>query len=179
MANTKKSNKKGNKLNLKAIESASKKFTTKTVIIPVNDVEYEVEIQQVFRTTKIEAMIKKLLNSENLTEFNTFDESVKLSYYFYLIIREFTDLDIPNNLKLNEELNLINSLIDLGIFELIMVEIPESEITKINEFMQKFNMNLNQMLEETKTDEVNDENKDIENFAFGNVVIDESGDLIG
>ena len=148
MANTKKTNKKGNKLNLKAIESASKKFTTKTVIIPVDDVEYEVKIQQVFRTTKIEKMVMDFLKSENVKEIEKLDESVRIAYFMFLIMKEFTDLDIPNNLKFNEQINLINSLIDLGIWEEIFKEIPEEEIAKVNEFMVKFNLNLNKVIEE-------------------------------
>jgi len=177
MANTKKVKnniRKSNKseLNLNVINQANdKQFIIKAVIIPVNGKDYEVEVSQVFRTTKIEKMINGLIKSDNLKQFGDLDESVKLSYYMFLIIREFTNLDIPNNLKLNEELNLINSLIDLGIFESIMQEIPESEITKINDYLQKFNMNLNKFMED---DQITNELKDVTK----NKIVLDSVDLI-
>jgi len=169
MSNTKKvRNNKTNrvnksKLNLNVINSANSKFTTKTILVPVDGVDYEVKIDQIFRTSKIEKMVMDFLNTENITKnLDTLDETVKLSFLMYLIIKNFTNLDIPNNLKFEEEVNLISSLIDLGIFEVIISQIPESEITKVNEFMQKFNMNLNKVMEEENVninisdDEVNE-----------------------
>jgi len=165
--NTRKSNKSG--LNLNVINSANEKqFTTKTIVIPVDGKDYEVEISQVFRTTKIEKMINSLVKSENLSKFSSFDESIKLSYYMFLIIREFTNLDIPDNLSIEEEINLISNLIDLGIFEAIMKEIPEDQIAKVNDYLQKFNMNLNKVL-----DEMNEGKDvgDVEDFSFNENII--------
>jgi len=149
-------NKKKNKLDFNTIKKTSaKQFTTKEVEILVDGKNYLIVIDQVFRTTKIEKMIMKFVNSESIKQFNNCDESVKLSYYFYLIIKEFSDLEIPDNLKFNEEINLISSLIDLGIFEQIMKEIPKAEIKKVNEFMTKFNINLNKIIDED--DKVNED----------------------
>lgn len=171
-----KTNKKGNKLNLKAIESASKKFTTKTIIIPVEGTDYEVEIDEIFKTTKIEKMVMDFLKSENVKKIEELDESIRIAYFMYLIMKTFTSLDIPNNIKFEEEINLINSLIDLRIWEAIMSEIPEEQITKVNEFMVKFNTNLNEILKD------NSIIKDLEKVAeldLGNNSIQiESDDLI-
>jgi hypothetical protein len=144
MANNKK------KLNLKAIETASKKFTTKKIIIPVNDVEYEVEIDEVFKTTKIEALIREFLESSQKNNLNELDNTVKFSYYFYFIFKYFTDIDIPKNLKFKDELKLISELIDLGIYEQISKNIPQTEIKKVNEYMQELTSNLNEMLKDDK-----------------------------
>ena len=142
-------NKKKNKLDFNTIKKTSaKQFTTKKIEILVDDKNYSIAIDQVFRTTKIEKMIMKFVNSENINHFSACDESVKLSYYFYLIIKEFTDLEIPDDLKFNEEINLISSLIDLDIFEQIMKEVPKTEIKKVNDFMAKFNVNLNKIINE-------------------------------
>lgn len=174
--NTRKSNK--SELNLNVINQANENlFNTKEIEIIVGDKPYSVKIDQNFRTTKIEKMIKSLVKSENLKQFGEMDESVKLSYYFYLIIKEFSNLDIPDNLSIEEEINLISNLIDLGVFEKIIAEISEDQIMKVNDYLQKFNINLNEELEEINKNK--DENKDVENFAFGNVIVDESGDLIG
>jgi hypothetical protein len=135
------------KLNMKIIENANKnQFTQKTVSVIVDGNEYDIIIDQQFKTTKIEKMVKNYLNSENREKFNELDEGAKIGYIMFLIIREFTDLEIPNNLKFEEEINLINSLIDLGVFEKIAQNIPESEIIKVNEFLQKFNENLNEII---------------------------------
>lgn len=135
------------KLNMKIIENANKnQFTQKTVSVIVDGNEYDIIIDQNFKTTKIEKMVKNYLNSKNREKFNELDEGAKIGYLTLLIIREFTDLDIPNNLKFEEEINLINSLIDLGVFEKIAQNIPESEIIKVNEFLQKFNENLNEII---------------------------------
>jgi len=145
--NTRKSNK--SELNLNIINQANdNSFTIKEIEIVVGDKPYSVKIDQNFRTTKIEKMIKSLVKSENLKKFGEFDESIKLSYYMFLIIREFSNLDIPDNLSIEEEINLISNLIDLGIFEKIIAEIPEGEIMKVNDYLQKFNINLNKALEE-------------------------------
>ncbi len=168
--NIRKSNK--SELNLNVINQANENlFTTKTVIIPVGGKDYSVEIQQVFRTTKIEKMVSSLVKSGNLKQFTEIDESVKLSFYMYLIIREFTNLDIPNNLSFEQEINLISSLIDLGIFELLINEIPESEVMKVNDYLQKFNMNLNQVLDDMNKDKNISEVDIVEN--------DESGGQVG
>lgn len=174
--NTRKSNK--SELNLNVINQANEKqFTNKTVIVPVDDKDYEVKIDEIFRTTKIEKMVNNLVKSDNLSKFKDLDDSVKLSYYMYLIIKEFSNLDIPDNLLIEEEINLVSNLIDLGIFEAIINEIPESEIKKVNEYLQKFNMNLNKVLDEMN--EGKEENINLENFAFGNVISEESGDIVG
>jgi len=182
MSNTKKiknTTRKSNKseLNLNVINQANEnQFTTKTVIIPVNGKDYEVEIQQVFRTTKIEKMVSSLVKSENLSKFNSFDESVKLGYYFYLIIREFTNLDIPSNLKLEEEINLIDNLINLDIMSKIMDNIPEDEIKKVNDFLHKFNLNLTEVTKEMNESK---DNEDIDETKIDEVIDNESGDKLG
>lgn len=152
------------KLNMKIIENANKnQFTQKTVSVIVDGNEYDIIIDQQFKTTKIEKMVKNYLNSENREKFNELDEGAKIGYIMFLIIREFTDLDIPNNLKFEEEINLINSLIDLGVFEKIVQNIPESEIVKVNEFLQKFNENLNEIIKsENIEDKLDGESSDVD-----------------
>jgi len=161
--NTRKSNK--SELNLNVINQANENlFTSKEIEIIVGDKPYSVKIDQNFRTTKIEKMINSLVKSENLKQFGEMDESIKLSYYMFLMIREFSNLDIPSNLSIEEEINLISSLIDLGIFEKIITEIPEDEIMKVNDYLQKFNLNLNKFMEDEKLGK-------IEDFIFNENVI--------
>jgi hypothetical protein len=165
---------KNKKLNLNAIKNASQKqFTTKTITILVDDQEYEVTIDQIFKLTKIEKMVMDFLKSEKVKKLEEVDESVKIAYFMFLILKKFTNVDVPNNLKFEEEINLINSLIDLGIWEEIFKYIPEEQITKVNEFMQKFNLNLNKVIEEMGNEEVID-------IVEGNEdIIEESGGQVG
>ncbi|MCK9331180.1 MAG: hypothetical protein M0Q94_14990 [Candidatus Cloacimonetes bacterium] len=140
-------------LNLNIINQANENsFPTKEIEIIVGDKPYLVVIDTVFKTTKIEKMIKSLVKSENIKKFEEFDESVKLSYYMYLLIKTFTNLDIPDKLSFEQEINLISSLIDLGIYEKVMAEFSEDEIKKVNDFLHKFNLNLNDAIKEMNKD---------------------------
>ena len=173
---------KNKKLNLNAIKNASQKqFTTKTITVPVDGQEYEVIIDQIFKLTKIEKMVMDFLKSEKVKELEEIDESVKIAYFMFLILKEFTNVDIPNNLKFEEEINLINSLIDLGIWEEIFKYIPEEQITKVNEFMQKFNLNLNKVIEEMGNEGKSEsESEEVTDIVEGNEgIIEESGGQVG
>jgi len=162
-----------NKLDLNTIKNASsKQFTTKTVCIPVDGKDYFVEIDTTFKTTKIEKMVMNFLKSEDVKELEVLDEGSKISYFMFMIIRNFTDLSIPEDLGFAEQLNLISNLIDLGIFEKLIENIPEDEIKKVNEYMVKFNLNLDKIIEEGK------ENLISEDVVENKTVNDESGDLI-
>jgi len=162
-----------NKLDLNTIKNASsKQFTTKTVCIPVDGKDYFVEIDTTFKTTKIEKMVMNFLKSEDVKELEVLDEGSKISYFMFMIIRNFTDLSIPEDLGFAEQLNLISNLIDLGIFEKLIENIPEDEIKKVNEYMVKFNLNLDKIIEEGK------ENLISEDVVENKIVNDESGDLI-
>jgi hypothetical protein len=146
MATQKKNKKNANRLDFNTINKASEKqFVTKEIEIIVDDKPYSVAIDTVFKTTKIEKLIDRLIKSDNLQQYSELEDSVKLGYYFYLIIREFTNLDIPDNLSLEQELVLIKNLIDLGIYSAILAEIPDAEIRKIHDYLHKFNMNLNEI----------------------------------
>lgn len=140
-----------NKLNLKTINKAEKHtFTQKTITIPIDGKEYEVKIDTVFRQTKIQEMITKFLTSKNFQDFNVLDDAIKLSYYMFMILKNMTDLEIPEDITLAQEINLINSLIDLGIWEAIFAEISEDEINKVNKYLKKFNENLGELTKDGK-----------------------------
>lgn len=175
MAKTNKKN--NNKLDFNTIKKANDSvFTTKTLIISVDGKDYEVQIDQVFKTTKIEKMVLNFIQSEDVKEVEKLSDSTRLAFFMYLIIKNFTDLDIPDGLDLAEQLNLINSLIDLGIFEAIMKEISDSEIQKVNDYMNKFNLNLDKVIEEMKN------NENVDEFIFNeNVIVNEDnlGDTNG
>ncbi len=172
------------KLNLNVINSANQKqFTTKTVTIPVDGKDYEVIIDQVFKTTKIEKMVMSFLQSDKIKKVNELEDSIRITYVMYLVLKEFTNLDIPNSLKFEEEINLIDNLINLGIFEAIFEHIPDEEIQRVNEYMQKITTNLNKILENDGNNEMMVEMKkviediNIVDVNDGNDVneIDESG----
>lgn len=154
-----------NKLNLKAINKLERHtFIQKTITITIDDKEYEVKIDSAFRQTKIKDMIIKFFTSKNFKDFSELeDEGTKVLYYMFLIVKTMTDLEIPDDITLAQELNLINSLIDLGIWDAIFAEIPEGEMKKINDFLQKFNENLNEAVNQ------GDFIKSIENMDVGDV----------
>jgi hypothetical protein len=166
MATQKKNKKNANRLDFNTINKASEKqFVTKTITIQVDGKDYEVTIDQSFKTTKAEKLIDSLTKPEKLQrlqQINECSDSIKVSYYFYLIIREYTDLDIPNDLTFEQELVLIDGLINLGIYETILSEIPDGEIKKITDLIHKFSVNLQEV-----TKEMNVENLALENELSG------------
>ncbi len=171
--------KRTNKLDLSVIKNASsKQFTTKTVCIPVDGKDYFVEIDTTFKTTKIEKMVMTFLKSEDVKELEKLDESSKISYFMFMIIRNFTSIGIPENLGFAEQLNLINNLIDLGIFEKLAEHISDDEVKKVNEFMQKFNVNLDRVIEEMNNEGESEEVIKVIDVVEGNEDEIESGDLI-
>lgn len=178
MANTKKiknPTRKSNKseLTLNIINQANEEqFPTKEIEIIVGDKPYSVKIDQNFRVTKIEKMIKNLVNSKNIEEFKKYDQSIQLSYYFYLIIKNFSNLDIPDDLEFEQEINFISSLVDLNIMSTIIENIPEEEIKKINDYLQIVNINLNNELEELKKNKVIEDVENVEDFTFNENIIE-------
>jgi hypothetical protein len=108
--------------------------------------DYEVLMDEKFKTTKLSKMIfEGIENQKQLT-----DENVKISYYLFLMIKYFTDVEIETE-DLAEQLAILNEMIDLGIYEQLTAAIPESEIKRASDFMLKLANKIKVMTEQKKS----------------------------
>lgn len=113
----------------------SKNFTQKKVILDIGGKDYEVLIDEKFRTSKLQAMILEAL--QNIGSLKEYGESVTTSYYLFLMIKYFSDIEVETE-SIEEQIKLLNQMIDLEIFEKVINSFPESEIQRTNQFIKKF-----------------------------------------
>jgi hypothetical protein len=113
----------------------SKNFTQKKVILDIGGNNYEVLIDEKFRTSKLQAMILEAL--QNIGSLKEYGESVTTSYYLFLMIKYFSDIEVETE-SIEEQIKLLNQMIDLEIFEKVINSFPESEIQRTNQFIKKF-----------------------------------------
>ena len=112
----------------------SKNFTQKKVILDIGGKNYEVLIDEKFRTSKLQAMILEAL--QNIGSLKEYGESVTTSYYLFLMIKYFSDIEVETE-SIEEQIKLLNQMIDLEIFEKVINSFPESEIQRTNQFIKK------------------------------------------
>ena len=130
------------------LQEQSKLFVQRKVIIHINKKDYDVLVDQVFLPTKLNALImESISNYENLKDL---DESVKISYLMFLAIKTFTNLDVSKTDDFKTQISVLNAMLDLEIFDKIVSEFPESELEKINEYMLKFNSNIDKFMKDEK-----------------------------
>ena len=151
------------------LQEQSKLFLTKKVTVNINKKDYEVLVDQKFLPTKIQQLIQEGIS--NLDNFNGLDDSVRTSYFFYLIIKYFSDIEIAKTDDFETQIRIMNSMINLEIFDKILGEFEESELEKVNEYILKFNGNLNELLKDEKG---------MEYFKkmMGDVLVDVDGKLV-
>jgi len=130
------------------LQEQSKLFVQKKVTITINKKDYEVLVDQKFIPTKIQQLIQEGIS--NLDNFNGLDDSVRTSYFLYLIIKYFSDIEIAKTNDFETQIRIMNSLINLEIFDKILGEFEESELEKVNDYILKFNGNLNELLKDEK-----------------------------
>jgi len=152
------------------LQEQSKLFLTKKVTVNINKKDYEVLVDQKFLPTKIQQLIQEGIS--NLDNFNGLDDSVRTSYFFYLIIKYFSDIEIAKTNDFETQIRIMNSMINLEIFDKILGEFEESELEKVNEYILKFNGNLNELLKDEKG---------MEYFKkiMGDNLVDVDGELVG
>lgn len=136
---------KSNKLtvsNLKQIHS--KKFTTKVIHIEIDEKIYDVEIDEVFKVSKIQLLLSELFEKQKY--FTTIDEVFSIINYIpFLIIKYFTDIDVAKVEDFSEQLKVYEVMLDLGVAEKILENIPESEIKKIDSYIKKASANVKKL----------------------------------
>ena len=101
------------------------KFPKEPVVID----KYKVMIEKKFRPTKIIKIIEELIEKRNYASENELQFNDIMMQYLY-IVKYFTDIDIPE--KYEEQISALEVLCDHDIFEKILNEFDQEEISKIN-----------------------------------------------
>lgn len=133
-----------NLINLQALEQG--KFATKKIEIG----EYEVNIDTVFRDSKISAMIKEYLEKTEYAKANNIEIN-NTDYALCLMAKYFSDIEFPENYE--DQIKVFTLLVDLGVLNLIMNEWGEEGLKIITDKLNDFNENLTKL-----TDELNEKN---------------------
>jgi hypothetical protein len=141
---------KTSKLSSSAIlQGYSKEFVQKKLTITIGNKDYDVLVDQKFRVTKLQEMIMEGLENYNNTK--ELDESVKTTYFLFLIIKHFTDIDVAKAEKFDEQIKVLKAMLDLEIFDKIVNAFPESEMKRIKDYMVKFTERVNELVNDKKS----------------------------
>lgn len=137
-----------NKLNSNAILGAySKEFTQRKIILDVDGKNFEFLVDEKFKPSKVQALVSESLI--NFQKLKGYDESKRLKYYMFLIIKHFTDIEISDDFE--DQIRLLNAMIDLEIFEKIIDAFPEEEFVKCSDAIKQFGVRANKMLQDEKS----------------------------
>lgn len=126
-------------------------------------VPYKIKIDNVFRKTKQHKLLEDLMFFINESNKRLELLDVATPYITLLLIKHFTNLDIPDDI--NEAIEVMNILIDLDIFSEIVNLMPENEVIKmyetLNVSVERMNLNIEEMLKESEKVLEKIENKEI------------------
>ena len=126
-------------------------------------VPYKIKIDNVFRKTKQHKLLEDLMLFINESNKRLEILDVATPYITLLLIKHFTNLDIPDDI--DEAIEVMNILIDLDIFSEIVNLMPENEVIKmyetLNASIERMNLNIEEMLKESEKVLEKIENKEI------------------
>lgn len=126
-------------------------------------VPYKIKIDNVFRKTKQHKLLEDLILFLNESNNRLELLDVATPYITLLLIKHFTNLDIPDDI--DEAIEIMNVLLDLDIFAEIVNLMPENEVIKmyetLNASIERMNLNIEEMLKESEKVLEKVENKEI------------------
>lgn len=126
-------------------------------------VPYKIKIDNVFRKTKQHKLLEDLMFFMNEGNKRLELLDVATPYITLLLIKHFTNLDIPDDI--DEAIEVMNVLLDLDIFSEIVNLMPENEVIKmyetLNSSIERMNLNIEEMLKESEKILEKVENKEI------------------
>lgn len=126
-------------------------------------VPYKIKIDNVFRKTKQHKLLEDLMLFINESNKRLEILDVATPYITLLLIKHFTNLDIPDDI--DEAIEVMNILIDLDIFSEIVNLMPENEVIKmyetLNASIERMNLSIEEMLKESEKVLEKIENKEI------------------
>jgi hypothetical protein len=132
---------------------------------------YTLTVDKVFRTTKITAMLKEMV--EKVLDLRTKGVDINqldfTSYGMLLTIKHFSSVDVPNTIE--EQLRMLEILVDNEFLLPIVESFEETELEKIRSAVEKMSENIVTLLEKAKDIEL--KNADILSFIDGAVQVEE------
>ena len=118
------------------LKQYDKEFVPKKITVTIGDEEYQVLVDQKFKTSKLEELL--LEGAKNFEQFKELPENVRIAYFTFLIIKYFTNIDVAKTEDFNEQIRVLNALLDLDILGQIMNAFPETELIKFNQYVRDF-----------------------------------------
>ncbi|PRR94578.1 hypothetical protein [Bacillus atrophaeus] len=141
------------KLNLALIEESVSKYDKKEKVQLTNDVH--VFIYPYFSPTRLTNMLTELITDPQNAEEETIDfKSINpVQWGFFSLIKEFTDLGIPSDIK--NKVKWFVKLVDSEFFPMIISSFPEESMKKFGEAIKMMQENLDKLSNMT-SEEIND-----------------------
>ncbi|ATO29026.1 hypothetical protein ACQGRJ_09630 [Bacillus atrophaeus] len=141
------------KLNLALIEESVSKYDKKEKVQLTNDVH--VFIYPYFSPTRLTNMLTELISDPQKAEEKTIDfKSINpVQWGFFSLIKEFTDLGIPSDIK--NKVKWFVKLVDSEFFPMIISSFPEESMKKFGEATKMMQENLDKLSNMT-SEEIND-----------------------
>lgn len=138
---------KSKKLTVGAIKKENARFDERTLIF-VNG--YSLEIDQVFRPTKISMLISEIIDKVENSRIKNYDlMPIFTPYIALLMIKHFTSLEIPDSF--DEQLTVMNILVDGEFLTPIYEKLPKDQVEKvyqeINNATDRLTENLDTLME--------------------------------
>ncbi|MCY8944298.1 hypothetical protein [Bacillus atrophaeus] len=141
------------KLNLALIEESVSKYDKKEKVQLTNEVH--VFIYPYFSPTRLTNMLTELITDPQNAEEKTIDfKSINpVQWAFFSLIKEFTDLGIPSDIK--NKVKWFVKLVDSEFFPMIISSFPEESMKKFGEATKMMQENLDKLSNMT-SEEIND-----------------------
>ncbi|MCY8958149.1 hypothetical protein [Bacillus atrophaeus] len=141
------------KLNLALIEESVSKYDQKEKVQLTNDVH--VFIYPYFSPTRLTNMLTELISDPQKAEEKNIDfKSINpVQWAFFSLIKEFTDLGIPSDIK--NKVKWFVKLVDSEFFPMIISSFPEESMKKFGEATKMMQENLDKLSNMT-SEEIND-----------------------
>lgn len=127
------------------------------------EVPYKIKVDNVFRKTKQHQLLEDLIHFMNESGKRLELLDLSTPYITLLIIKHFTNLEIPDDI--DKAIEVMHALIDLDIFAEIINLMPENELIKmyetLNAAVERMNMNIAEMINEAEEVAKKIENKEV------------------
>lgn len=106
-----------------------------------NDKMYEIKVANKFKETDIMKIVDGLLERSEMCKKENIKFNILLSLYG-LLIKTFTDIEFSKYPNLKKEylveISVLESLIDLGVYDQLISSFDKNEIKKIEEIFSKY-----------------------------------------
>ncbi|MDH6671995.1 uncharacterized membrane protein YoaT (DUF817 family) [Paenibacillus sp. LBL] len=120
--------------------------------VPILNNTYEVNIQQVFRESRVEAVVIQYLallqELKKRTDLNDMLIAGTVGLLNSLIIKEFTSIPYPQCKSIEDHIKVSHVLLDTGIMNEIFDSFIPEELRKIEDKFKSTNQNLGEILGE-------------------------------